>query len=130
MLNDDAVLLPVFIHVPEPVPDAFIQLDVGPVAAEIGPGELDAVLPGFIVHQLHIGEDIGRILADGNAVALGPELFRRLADGLDKAEFLHIPRRQRAVEVINQSYNGFSSHTAQRYKKKRHPRWNVSFNRL
>ena len=101
MLNDYAVLLPVFIDVAEPFPHAFVQLDIGPVALEVLPGELDAVLAGFVVHQLHVRQDVGCILADGDPVALGPEFLRRLADGLDEAELLHITGRKGSVEVVD-----------------------------
>ena len=115
MLHNHALFPAVGIHMGEPFPHAFVELDIGPVAVEILAGELDAHLPGLVMHHFHVGKDVRSILADGNAVALGPELFRSLADSLDETEFLHVSRRQGAVEVVNQTYDGFASHILQRY---------------
>ena len=61
----------------------------GIIAGLIG-GGVHAVLLRLVVHQLHIGEHVRGVLPDGDAVAHPPELFRRLSDGLDEPEFLHV----------------------------------------
>ncbi len=101
MLDDHPMLLPVFVHIVEPLPHAVVQLDIGPETMEAAAREPDMILLGFVVHQFHIGQNIGSILADGDTVALGPEFFRRLPDSLDEPELLHVTGRQGAVEVID-----------------------------
>ena len=101
MLDDHPVLLAIGIHVAEPLPHALVQLDIRAIPAESFPGEPDSVLAGLVVHQFHVGQDVGGVLADGDTVALGPEFLRRLADGLDKPELLHIARREGSVEVVD-----------------------------
>ena len=101
MLDNNSVLLSVFVHIVEPFPNAVVQLDIGPETMEAAAREPDMILLGFVVHQFHIGQNVGSILADGDTVALGPKLFRRLANSLDEPELLHVARRKGAVEVVN-----------------------------
>ena len=108
----------VLVDVPEPVADAVEEFDVRPVAVEVTAGQLDPVLLRLVVHQFHVGEDVGGVLPPGDAVALGPELLGRLVDGLDETEFLHVAGRQGSVEIVDERDDGFSPHrsdfTAQR----------------
>ena len=55
--------------------------------------ERDALLLCLVNHQLHIRKDAADFLSFGHLIALAPELFGGLADGLDESEFLHVPRR-------------------------------------
>ena len=50
MFDDDPMPAAVLIDIPEPLADAFEQDDVGAVAAEVLPGEADAVSAGLVVH--------------------------------------------------------------------------------
>ena len=110
VLHADAVLKAVGVDVTEPFADTLIKAYIPSVAAEISSRKLDAGLLGFIEHKLHIGEDIARILADGDAVALCPELLRSLVYGLDETELLHIAGGEGSVEVVDKGYYRFSSH--------------------
>ena len=95
------MLLTVFVYIVEPFPHAVVQFDIGPETMEAAARELNMILLGFVVHQFHIGQNVGSILADGDTVALGPKLFRRLANSLDEPELLHVTGRQGAIEVID-----------------------------
>ena len=117
VLDYDAVGLSVGVYVLEPVTDALVELDVRAVFLEAFVSEFDAVSFGFVVHQFHVGEDVGGVLALCNAVAFGPEFRGRLADGLDEPELLHVAGRQSAVEVVDKGYDGFSSHIGCKYSK-------------
>ena len=104
MLDDDPMLLPVFIHRREPLPHSVEKLDFFPESSEILSGEANPKPAGLVEHELHITEYIARVLLDGNVIALGPELLRVLSDGLNESELLHIARRKRPVKVIANSY--------------------------
>ena len=67
---------------------------------ELNDAELDAVALSLVEHEFHIREDVGGVLADGDAVAHPPEFVGRLADGLDETELLHVARRQRSVKIV------------------------------
>ena len=110
MLDLDTVRFAVFVDQPEPAADAFVEFDVLAELLELLATEGDVVLLRFVEHQLHVGQDIAGILAAGDVVTLGPELLRSLSYGLDESEFLHIARRQRAVEVVDKRDDGFPSH--------------------
>ena len=110
MLDADAVPFAVLVDEAEPVPDPIKEFDVLPVAFETFPGQADAVRAGFVEHEFHVGEDVGGVLALGDAVALGPELLGGLADGLDEPEFLHVAGGEGAVEIVDEGDDGFASH--------------------
>ena len=107
VLDPHAVRLAVAVDQAEPFAHAVEQLDVLPEALEVLAAELDAVALRLVEHQLHIGKDVGRVLADGDAVAHPPEFLGRLADGLDEAELLHVARREGAVIIVNERDNRF-----------------------
>ena len=77
---------------------------------EIFPAEGYAGFSGFIGHEFHICQDIAGILSFGDFITHFPEFFRGFPYGLDESEFLHVPRRESPVEIINKSYYQLFSH--------------------
>ena len=61
-------------------------------------------------HPIHIGEDRVPVLLHGRLVALFPELAVAFSDGRNEVVFLHVARRERAVEVVDQRYGQFFRH--------------------
>ena len=102
MFDDGTVLTSVFVDPPEPFTHAFEELDVLPETVEVFLAELDPVASGFVEHEFHVGQYIGRVLAYCDVVAHPPELFGGLAYGLDESEFLHVSRGQCPVEIVDQ----------------------------
>ena len=111
VLHLHAMRLAIFIHEVEPSRDPVEQLDVLAEFLELAAFQADAVVLRLIEHQLHVRKNVAGILAGSDAVAHFPELLRRLADGLDETEFLHVAGRKSPVKIINQSYNWLSSHS-------------------
>ena len=110
MFDDDSVFFPVFIDETEPFLNALEKFYPFSEAFELAPFQAYSCFLGFVEHQLHVAEDVAGILACGDLVAHSPELRRAFADRLYEAELLHVPRRQRAVEVIYQGDYRFLFH--------------------
>ena len=115
VLHLHAVAPAVFVDQGKPLAYAGIEFDALAEGDEGFAGEGDALGTGLVDHQLHIGEDAAHLLPFGHRVALAPELLGRLPDGLDEAELLHVARRERSVEIVDQRYNGSFLHRPQRY---------------
>ena len=66
--------------------------------------ERNAIGTRFIEHGVHVGENVVGIIFFGEFVAFFPELVNVVADGLNKAEFLHIARCERAIKIVDECY--------------------------
>lgn len=106
-----ALAASIFIDKIKPALEPLEKLYVLSEFLELAALEPDALGSRLVEHQLHVGEDVARVLSGSDAVAYVPELFRRLADGLDESEFLHIARGQCPVKVVDESDYRFSCHS-------------------
>ena len=78
-------------------------------AQEVFATKLYAVPLCLVKHELHIGQNIGRVLVGSDAVTHPPELLCGLADSFNKSKFLHVARRKCPVKIIDQgNYRAFS----------------------
>lgn len=106
-----ALAASIFIDKIKPALEPLEKLYVLSEFLELAALEPDALGSRLVEHQLHVGEDVARVLSGSDAVAYVPEFFRRLADGLDESEFLHIARGQCPVKVVDEGDYRFSCHS-------------------
>ena len=90
MLDTDSFGRTVGVDQGEPFLHTVKQADVRSELPELLAAQPDAGLVGLVKHQFHVGKHVTCVLTDCDAVTHPPEFFRRLADGLDESEFLHI----------------------------------------
>ena len=105
MLDLHAFDFTISIDQSKPILHSFEQFDRLSELLEILSSELDACLLRLVEHQLHIAEDIARVLVESDLITFLPELLGLLSDGLDESELLHVSRRECAVKVVDQGYN-------------------------
>ena len=101
MLHGYALADPIIIDAPEPSFDPPEKFDPAPAGYEILPMHRHPGGVSLFQHQPHIHQYRIRFLRLRAGVHLGPELPGRRPDVRDELRFLHIPRRQGAVKIIN-----------------------------
>ena len=112
VLHPHSLLPAVLVHQREPFLHSLEEFDMLAELLELAAPERDTRLAGLVEHQLHVCQHVAGILPDGDSVAHLPEFFLGLADRLDEPEFLHVARRQSAVEVVYQCCYGSFCHNS------------------
>ena len=72
---------------------------------QVFPGQLHFTA-GHLLHQVHIGQYAVHVVLPGEFGALAPEGVRLHANAGQEGILLHVPGRQRLVEVIDQGDDG------------------------
>ena len=88
----------------EPLLDALEEFDLRAELAERVALQRDAAGFRLLQHQVHIAQYPAGVVAGGHLDGLPPEGVGVFADRLHKAEFLHVARRERPVEIIDQRH--------------------------
>ena len=110
MLQLDAAFGGIGVDPREPLANALVQFDILSRPGERLATQRNAGTLGFVQHPVHIGEDRVAVLFAGGFIALLPELAVAFADRRNKVVLLHVARRKRAVEIVDQRYGQFLCH--------------------
>ena len=110
MQDADAAPCAVGVDPREPLPDALVERHAAARFLERLAAQRQPLRLGLLDHACHVGQHHVGVLPLGQRVGLGPELPVALAHGGDEVVLLHVARRERAVEIVDEGYGESEIH--------------------
>ncbi len=102
--NLDSALLAVCVHAVEPLLHTRVESHAATRLLKGFATERQPLRLRRLNHSRHVCQNLVGVLLLGEVVRLRPELLVALADGRNEVVFLHVARRQSAVEVVDKCY--------------------------